>query len=123
LANNDEVVKGLLGDRIFSIGFRPQTEGEKYNKIYYTDDGIRGKSAADVSIYKPYNLGYDRNAERTLNESYGSIKEVYLLDPNDMDSKTSTQSVINPVPAVNPVMTTIGDAISLTGNNTDYTDI
>lgn len=123
LANNDEVVKGLLGDRIFSIGFGPQTEGETYENIYYTDDGIRGTSETDVNIYKPYNLGYDRNAERTLNESYGSIKEVYLLDPNDMDSATSTQSVINPVPAVNPVMSAVGDAISLNADNTTYTKV
>lgn len=123
LANNDEVVKGLLGDRIFSIGFGPQSAGETYSDLHYTDDGIRYNGDSDVNVYKPYNLGYDRDAERTLNESYGDIKAVYLLEPNDMDSDTSTQSVIEPYPAVNPVMSAIGDAIPLTGDNSDYTNI
>ena len=123
LANNDEVVKGLLGDRIFSIGFGPQTAVE-YENLQYTDDGIRYDAespTANVDVYKPYNLGYDREAERELNKKiYGedNDKVVYLLDPDD-----NTQSIIAPTPAVNPVMSKIGDAIPLTGDNSSYTNI
>lgn len=108
LANNDEVVKSLLGDKIFSIGFGPDNVDVTYSDDYlkypyqdkYSDDSIVSN--------KPWNLRYDKALEESIS-----------TDVSTVDSGT----IIAPVPAVNPVMGKIGDAISMNTDNTKYTKI
>lgn len=91
LSNNEEVVRSLIGP-IFDIGFGPQnvTDDDKY-----PDN-------------PEWNLRYNKSLEATL----GS--EIHTID----DDRTTDR--VNPRPAVNPIMKTMGDAISLNEDNTEY---
>lgn len=109
LANNEHVVKALIPE-VFSIGFGPDTVDTRYDEEYlkfpqqdvYTDDRR--------ITNKPWNLRYDRQRELALGE------DVYTND---------TFKDVNIVkPAVNPVMTKLGEAISLNPSdpqNSKYT--
>ena len=103
IANNDHIVKALIPetskiiDPIFSLGKGPTDVSVRYPDNYLTIDD------------KPeYNLRYDRALEESL------TPDVYTVDAN------RTTDIMNPRPAVNPPMMTIGDAISLNDTNTEY---
>ena len=98
ISNNEHIVKSLIQEPIFSIGFGPQDVSVRYPDNYYKN-----------SDRPEFNLRYDRDLDRSISE------DTYV---NDADRTTS---IVNPRPAVNPVMSTLGDAISLNDTNTKYT--
>jgi hypothetical protein len=103
LSNNEHIVKALLPetseiiDPIFSLGHGPQSVDVVYPDNYLTIDD------------KPeYNLRYDRDLEEAI------TPDIYTVDDD------RTHDVMNPRPAVNPNMGTLGDAIPMNPENTVY---
>lgn len=101
LSNNEHIVKALLPsleepDEIFNLTYSPQSTTD-------TD--------ADAGTFKTspmYNLGLNKALEESL------TPEVYTVE--------KANSVIDIRPAVNPVMSCLGDAIAMNNNNTLYTE-
>lgn len=100
LCNNEHIVQALIQDsegrfkdpdKFFELGYKAWMD--------YADPN---------NTHVPYNLFYNRTLERTHGD------DVYT-DTNLTDETDS------PVPAVNPPMFAIGDAISLDSLNTQYT--
>lgn len=100
LCNNEHIVKSTLRDPIFSLGFGPQDV-----TTVYEDDYLKKKDDPE------WNLRANRTLERNISE------DVYTSDPD------RTTDRMNPRPAVNPVMSALGDAISLNDENTRYTKV
>ena len=98
IANNEHIVKSLMPDPIFSIGYGPQ---DVY--VRYPDDYLKHRD------YPEYNLRYDKELDESI------TTDIYV---NDNDR---TIDNMNPRPAVNPVMSTMGDAMSMNSTNTNYT--
>ena len=99
IANNEHIVKALIpSDPIFSLGYGPQDIG-----VVYPDNYL------EIDDYPDYNLRYDRALDESI------TKDVYVNDPD------RTPNIVNPRPAVNPVMSTLGDAMSMNKDNTVYT--
>lgn len=101
ISNNEHIVKALLPslggpDPIFSLGYGPQEVDVTYPDNYL-------KNGDDPM----YNLRLDKDLEESF------TPQVYTNE--------TAESVINPKPAVNPVMSKMGDAISLNEDNTAYT--
>ena len=59
-----------------------------------------------------WNLRYDKNLEIDTDKG-----QAYTIDDN------RSTSIINPRPAVNPIMSKLGDAIALNPDNTTYTKV
>ena len=103
ISNNEHIVKALLPqtseiiDPIFSTGHGAQAVG-----IMYPDNYLKQPDEPQ------YNLRYNKALEESIDQN------VYTLDSD------RTTSVINPRPAVNPVMGTLGDAITMNPENTVY---
>lgn len=113
LSNNEHIVKSLIHvdpsdpdsdlkerDPIFGLGFGPQDV-----TVHYPDDYVLPPTA---DVPKIWNLRYDKDRERNM------TSDVYT----DEDSRT--KDILNPRPAVNPVMSALGDAMSLDTGNTQY---
>lgn len=100
LTNNDHIVAANIGP-IFSLGFGPQNVS-----VTYPDDYL--KRTDDTPNW---NLRYDRKQESDI------TSDVYTVDAD------RTSSIISPRPAVNPIMASVGDAISLNTANTEYTKV
>ena len=101
LSNNEHIVKALLPsleepEEIFSLGYNPQNVEVSYPENYLKngDDPL-------------YNLRIDRGLEESFTPS------VYTVEV--------AETPISPVPKVNPIMSSLGDAISLNPSNTLYT--
>lgn len=99
LANNEHIVKSLI-DPIFSLGYGPQEIGITYPDDYLKPEYVDRYTGGTV-VKKPYNLRYDRDLEESI------TSDVYTVDDN------RTSSIVAPRPAVNPIMSKVGDAISL----------
>lgn len=98
LCNNEHIVKALMPSLpIYTIGEGPTEVGTLYPDNYY-------KTEED----KLWNLRVDREAEEELGG------ELLTFD----DSRT--ESIINPRPAVNPIMANPGDAIRMTPDGHRY---
>ena len=100
LCNNEHIVRSVLPDPIFSIGYGPQDV-----ETTYGETSLRAKED------KPWNLLLDRDAEKN------ATPDVYTAEPN------RTKDNVHPRPAVNPIMGKIGDAISFNKQNTKYTKV
>lgn len=99
LCNNEHIVKSLIPEAdnpenlvepepIFSLGYGPQD--------------VTLFAADILSTLEPgVNLLYDREMEESITD------DVYTVDAN------RTHSVTKPGPAVNPIMSTLGDAITV----------
>lgn len=103
LCNNEHILKALLPsleepDRIFDIGYGPQNVSTRYPDNYL-------KNGEDPM----YNL----RINKSLEESF--TPQVWTVD--------KAKSVMSPQPAVNPVMSKLGDAISLNKANSKYTKV
>ena len=101
LSNNEHIVESTLKDPIFKLGYEPQDVTVKVPESYIPD------KTGDM---KSYNLLYNKSVDVT--------KDVHVLDP-DMPASTT----LSPQPKVAPIMTTLGDAISLDNFKITYTDI
>ena len=110
LSNNDNIVKSLL-DPIFSLGYGPQEVD-----VTYPDDYLINPSPDDIN--KPYNLRYDPTSDDILAETDQDYIQTY--DPNGGGDPHITPTTIHPYPAVNPVMSEVGDAISAKNDNSQY---
>ena len=109
LANNDHIVNSLIKDpetgkenppdKIFSIGYNPIEIGVS------TSTPILKPEYADKPLW---NLRYDAGTDRDI------TTETYVNDPNRESTITS------PKPAVNPIMMSVGDAVTNTPDNTQY---
>lgn len=110
LSNNENIVRSLL-EPLFSIGYDPQSVGVEFPEDYLINPD-------PVDVEKPYNLRYDPTSDETLAE----IGDDYIqtLDPDGGGNPHITPTEIHPYPAVNPVMSKMGDAISKNDENTDY---
>lgn len=104
VSNNEHITKSLFTKPIFSLGYGPQDVSVRYpdNYLDKKDDPIK-------------NLRYDRKLEESMLADKATSPDVYTVDSN------RTTNVIRPRPAVNPVLTHVGDAISLNPQNTKYT--
>ena len=105
LCNNEHIVKSLLPmkDHIFGLGWNPQDVSMTYPDDYSLPDIEMNDLPGGKN--KPWNLRYDKTAEESLGD------EVYTLDED------RSTDILNPRPAVNPIMKVIGDAISLEPDN------
>ena len=110
LSNNDNIVKSLL-DPIFSLGYGPQEVD-----VTYPDDYLINPSPDDINM--PYNLRYDPTSDDILAETDQDYIQTY--DPNGGGDPHITPTTIHPYPAVNPVMSEVGDAISAKNDNSQY---
>ncbi len=115
LCNNEQIMKALI-DPIFSLGYGPQEVGVTYpdNYLKEPDQPLKDEwgNYTNKNIYgdKPvWNLRYDKQAEDDLGSDVDTIDEA------------RTESIIKPRPAVNPIMSQLGDAISRNEENTVYT--
>lgn len=101
LCNNEHIIKSLI-PKIFSIGYGPQ---DVEVSTYYPDNYL------EVPDHPPYNLRYHRDAEMSITPNETGVADadpdVYTIEDD------RTRGVTSPRPAVNPIMGTIGDAISL----------
>lgn len=100
LCNNEHIVKSLI-DPIFSLGYGPQDVDVMYIDSYLSypyQDRYYGSSAM-LDKSKAWNLRYDRAQEESI------TSDVYTVDAD------RTKDILNPRPAVNPIMSTVGDAI------------
>lgn len=143
LCNNEHMVKSLLSehdekDKIFGLGYQPQDisirypgdyilpdieelpsdEVDKFPDYYGDFEPPRTQPYIDSTgnesdVRKPnsWNLRYDKANE----EKVGS--DVYTIE----DGRSS--GILNPRPAVNPVMSKIGDAISANKENSLYSKV
>lgn len=107
LCNNEEIVKSLI-DPIFSLGYGPQVD------VTYPDNYLRPPFA--TTDEPKWNLRYDRTLDETITPSASAGNhDVEVVDVN------REQSITAPKPAVNTVMSQLGDSISMNGTNTEYT--
>lgn len=106
LSNNEEIVKSLI-DPIFSIGYGPQDVSVSYPDDYITN----------LRDIPELNLRYDRDLDEHHTLRIDSTHfGIMTLDPE------RTTDIMHPNPAVNPVMSQLGDSISLNSENTKYTN-
>ena len=104
LSNNEHIFKALVPetseiiDPIFSVGLGPKAVG-----IMYPDNYLKNPDNP------MYNLRYDKDLEDSLD-----YRDIYTAD------NERTSDVMNPRPAVKPGMFALGDAISMTSDNTLY---
>lgn len=98
LANNEHIVKSLFGpdsdvEKIFGLGKEPITLDYTFADAYVISN--------DGPEYEQYNLRYDKDNEEKVS------KDVYTIDAN------RSKDILNPRPAVNPVMSEVGSGIVL----------
>lgn len=103
LSNNDEIIKALLPP-LWSLGYGPQTLDTVFPDDYYLEP------LADNA----WNLRYDKQ----LDEDNTPMADGEYYTSN-VDDERST-SILDFKPMINPIMSTIGDAISLSLLNDDY---
>ena len=115
LCNNEHIVKSLI-DPIFSLGYGPQDVDVKYSKDYlkypYQDKYYGRPTMTDKS--RAWNLRYDKDQEESI------TSDVYTVDSD------RTSDILNPRPAVNPIMSKLGDAIAISiypDDTTNYTEV
>ena len=108
MCNNEEIVKSLI-EPFFSLGYGPQDVD-----VVYKDNYLEKRDDPQ------WNLRYDREAEETMkSDEFGKTKTEMPPDVYTVDSdRIADGAVTAPVPAVNPIMGTIGDAISLNPGGT-----
>lgn len=116
LSNNEHIIKSLIPEKdpesgestgrytdldpIFSLGYGPQDVG-----VMYPDNYLKLKD------YPEYNLRYDRGLEESITQ------DVYTVEGS------RTESIVKPRPAVNPIMSTVGEGMSLNSTNTEYSKV
>ena len=111
LCNNEHIMESLIPRKedkkpFFGLGWEPQDVG-----VDYDDDYVLPDIAADVmpgGKYRPWNLRYDKEREESVSS------EVYTIDTE------RSFNIVNPRPAVNPIMHVLGDAMSVEDANSRY---
>lgn len=119
LSNNEHIVKSLVpvnpddpdgtkrdADKIFGLGYGPDDVGT------YTREDVPLRDEEDYP--RVYNLRYDKERDSAYIVNQAEGMDIWV---NDEDR---TSGVTKPRPAVNPIMTKVGDAVSLNTSNTAY---
>lgn len=101
VSNNEHVVNSLVKEPIFTLGYGPQDVSVTYPEDYWSNP-------SDEDYLRPYNLRYNRQLE----ESMGS--DIYTVD----DSRTN--NILNPRPAVGPIMSRLGDGMATDNTYTSF---
>lgn len=104
LSNNEHMVKSLIPDKdkIFSIGYEPQEIGTHVADDYLDPAYLNSDQYRKSEDYRrPYNLRVDKDLEESITQN------IYTVETE------RTADILNPRPAVNPIMSAIGDAIVL----------
>ena len=116
LSNNEHIVKSLLpetSDVIFSLGYGPQSVKDVDVSLSQPQNIL-----SEVYMKSPeYNLRYNKTSD-IAPDSYGNREGENMGTVGTIDSRK-----VQPNPAVNPVMSTLGDAIMLSDDNTSYTEV
>lgn len=107
LSNNEEIVKSLIPP-IFSIGYGPQDV-----ETVYDDSYSEQVESANVLANK-YNLRYNRDIDESNTEIHNDTYDIYTLDAD------RSLTILTPRPVINPIMSKVGDAISLNESNSKY---
>lgn len=124
LCNNEHIVSSLLPDelydedhKIFGLGYQPQNIEVTYPDNYVLPDMEEeydaGPIGPDGRIRHPnaYNLRYDKERENAID---GEEKhDVYTVEGG---------TIVNPQPAVNPVMSNVGDMMAQVISDDDSED-
>ena len=110
LSNNEHIMQALI-DPIFTLGYQPQDAGHmSMPDDYYT-----------VHESKQYNLRYDITTDEQYTRT--DADNDYIISTIDKDrSPNLDKGKPTPMPAVNPVMAKLGDAISISDDNSEYLD-
>ena len=105
LCNNEHIMKSLIPMKkpIFGLGWNPQDVTMEYPDDYVLPDVEMDDLPGGRN--KPWNLRYDKAREESVSD------EVYTIDSE------RSKDILNPRPAVNPIMRVIGDALSLQPDN------
>lgn len=101
ISNNEHIYRSLVGEQIFGLGYTPT-----YVDVYRGDNRLYDIDKVDTN--KVWNLRYDKKQEADISA------DVYTLD----DNRSYPYSHGKPV--VNPIMQSVGDAISASADNTEY---
>lgn len=104
LSNNEHIVESLIpdSDKIFSVGYQPQDVSTFMPDNYLDPKYLQSDAYKKSEEYlKAYNLQYNKDQEEAITQ------DVATLDIN----RAST--IVDPKPRVNPVMSTLGDAVAL----------
>ena len=124
LCNNEHIVKSLI-DPIFSLGYGPQSENDSYSDepYYITENDVTVVNPRSylVPAYEdkdPYNLRYDRQQELNITTDVVTLDEEGNSDSRYQNPGTK----LDPIAAVNPIMSIVGDAISLNDVKFSNTD-
>lgn len=112
MSNNEHIVKSLLPNPIFELGYGPQD--------------VSITPAPTVDGHEPgWNLRYNYKDEFDIPHSRPSTQTPPEFSSHDIlaldDERTIDDSTASPIPAVNPIMSEIGDAIVMDDTNTKYT--
>ena len=110
LCNNEHIFKSLIPgkeqDPMFGLGWGPQDVS-----VEYPDDFVLPDIQTDSDPggrYAPWNLRYDKTREDSIGP------DVYTIDED------RTSNILNPRPAINPIMKVVGDSLSINDTNTNY---
>lgn len=126
LCNNEHIVRSLVPfkpgepiegkdlhdkDQIFGLGWEPQDVSVSYPDDYVLPDEANSYFTVDgIKRVSDWNLRYDKAREEAESSDIWTIEDDRSTD------------IVNPRPAVNPVMHVIGDAISIDRPNYPETE-
>ena len=115
------------GPHSYELEFDPGDNDEVYVVI---SGGVREDLQSDEfeisnimltqTVAKPYNLRYDRDLEESIRGD--SVMDDPTSEPDiyTVEDRENPSTIVRPLPAVNPIMSKMGDAISLDPLNTKY---
>lgn len=101
MSNNEHMIKSLL-DPIFDLGFEPQDDSADSMRRMETQD----KFLDNDQNPKWYNLRYNRATDQFI------TADTWVHDEDRLGGPTTTKQ------RVNPIMTTLGDAMKVDDNDT-----
>lgn len=107
LANNEHIVKSLIPP-IFTIGETPLAVGE----MSKADDYYK------IPEKNPYNLRYDITTDEQYTRKASANEYAFYTIDKERSPRTANTPI--PVPAVNPPMAKMGDALSKNETNSEY---
>ena len=94
-------------EQIFGLGWEPQDVTEDFPDDYVLPDVAYDELPGGK--LRPWNLRYDKEREESTSP------DVYTIDSH------RSKNVLNPRPAINPVMKVIGDGMSVQSDNSRFT--
>ena len=121
LSNNENIVRSLI-DPIFSLGYHPQALTDTVDanptdpEFQYTTHEAPSYLDPEYQDTPVFNLRYDRDLDEAVTPQVGEVGRAVETVDDDR-----SEDILNPRPAVNPIMTDPGTAMSQDNLNTEYT--